>query len=561
MSDSPSPEPGSPVIVLVTEQLSESFRDAFWRYSREYDLREARSHAEALAIANDVVASGGKVAMFAAESTLPDADILDACKQWKSADPGARLVVLARLQRFIDDGPRLRPEMSKGTFDSLLLLPQGVRDEDFHSSVTELLSDWGSTVGAPEIVNARIVATETDALVRDVQDFVDRMGMSSTVESPESEIGQKVIAMAPDTPLPLMWLRTRDPVHISSVRELAASLNSAMTEESFEGVVDVAVVGAGPSGLAAAVYGSSEGLSTVVLELGAIGGQAVTSSMIRNYLGFHQGVSGRRLAFRARIQAQRFGTRFYIGWQVEDLIPGYGEPHLLKTTNGDIRARAVVISTGVRYRKLGVQSVEDRVGLGVHYGAALSAAKEMEGQDVFVVGGGNSAGQAAMHLSRFARSVTILVRRTGLSETMSQYLIGEIENERRITVDGRTQVVDAGGKSKLESITTENMDTGERTTRTAGGLFLLLGASPQTDWLPQAVATDERGFILTGRDIPREQWAGDVPPVNLATTVPGVFAVGDVRSGSIKRVAASAGEGASVVPLVHDWLTSERSSR
>ena len=297
-----------------------------------------------------------------------------------------------------------------------------------------------------------------------------------------------------------------------------------------------------------------------MLELGAIGGQAVTSSMIRNYLGFHQGVSGRRLAFRARIQAQRFGTRFYIGWQVEDLVPGNGEPHLLKTTNGDIRARAVVISTGVKYRKLGVQAVEDRVGLGVHYGAALSAAKEMEGQDVFVVGGGNSAGQAAMHLSRFARSVTILVRRTGLSETMSQYLIGEIENEPRITVEGRTQVVDAGGKSRLESITTENMDTGERTKRTAGGLFLLLGASPQTDWLPPAVATDERGFILTGRDIPREQWAGDVPPVNLATTVPGVFAVGDVRSGSIKRVAASAGEGASVVPLVHDWLTSERSS-
>ena len=560
MSDSPSHEPGSPVIVLVTEQLSESFRDAFWRYSREYDLREAHSHAEALEVANEVVANGGKVAMFAAESTLPDTDIVDACKQWKSVDAGARLVVLARLQRFVDDGPRLRPEMSKGTFDSYLLLPQGVRDEDFHSSVTDLLSDWGSTVGAPEVVNARIVAAETDALVRDVQDFVDRMGMAATIDSPESEIGQQVIAMAPETPLPMMWLKTRDPVHISSVRELAASLSSALTEESFEGVVDLAVVGSGPSGLAAAVYGSSEGLSTVVLELGAIGGQAVTSSMIRNYLGFHQGVSGRRLALRARLQAQRFGTRFYIGWQAEDLIPGNGGPHLIKTTNGDVRARSVVIATGVRYRKLGVPAVEDRVGLGVYYGAALSAAREMEDRDVYVVGGGNSAGQAAVHLSRFARSVTILVRRNDLSETMSQYLIDEISHTPRITVEGRTRVVDAGGASKLEWITTENMDSGERTERTAGGLFLLLGALPHADWLPNELATDDRGFVLTGREIPRERWVGDIPPGNLATTVPGVFAVGDVRSGSIKRVAASAGEGASVVPLVHEWLASIKSS-
>jgi thioredoxin reductase (NADPH) len=184
----------------------------------------------------------------------------------------------------------------------------------------------------------------------------------------------------------------------------------------------------------------------------------------------------------------------------------------------------------------------------------------MEDTDVYVVGGGNSAGQAAVHLSRFARSVTILIRRTDLSETMSQYLIDEISNAPKIRVEGRTQVVDAGGNSKLEWITSENMETGERTERAAGGLFLLLGASPHADWLPSEVAVDDHGFVLTGRDIPRERWIDDNPPTNLATTVPGVFAVGDVRSGSIKRVAASAGEGASVVPLVHEWLSSVQSS-
>ena len=560
MSSPQSPLPGSPVIVLVSKDRAESLRDAFWRYSREYELRDAASHAEALAIAEEVTGGGGQVCMFVADSALPDADIIDACKEWKSAVPGARLVLLAPLERFLSESEQLRPEMSKGTFDSFLLLPQGVRDEDFHSSITDFLSDWGSTVGAPEVINAWIVAAETDALVRDVQDFVERMGMAASVEAPHSDIGKAAIEAAPDVNLPLIWINTREPMGLTSVRELAASVSEAISEKSFDGVVDVAVVGAGPSGLAAAVYGSSEGLSTVVLELGAIGGQAVTSSMIRNYLGFHHGVSGRRLGLRARLQAQRFGTRFYIGWQVEDLVPGNGEPHLIKTTNGDVRARSVVIATGVRYRKLGVPGVEDRVGLGVYYGAALSATREMEDKDVYVVGGGNSAGQAAVHLSRFARSVTILVRRDGLSETMSQYLIDEITYAPRISVEGRTQVVDAGGNSKLEWITTENTETGERTERTAGGLFLLLGASPHADWLPGEVAVDDRGFVLTGRDTPRESWVDDTPPTNLATTLPGVFAVGDVRSGSIKRVAAGAGEGASVIPLVHDWLASEESS-
>lgn len=559
MNDTHSPANGAPVILLVAEEHCERLRDEFWRYSREYDLRTARSSAEALAVAAEVLAEGGMVAMFVSDSVLPDQDIREACRLWLAAVPTARRVVVPPAERFIAHARELRPEMSKGTFDSLLLMPQGVRDEEFHNAITDLLADWNSTVADPEVISARIIAAESDALVRDLQDFIDRMGMSSQVDPPDSEVGQAVLAELPGAQLPVVWFGQREPMEVGSVRELAASTYESMTESSFDGVADLAVVGAGPAGLAAAVYGSSEGLDTVVLEAGAIGGQASTSSMIRNYLGFPQGISGKRLGLRARFQAQRFGTRFYTGWEVEGLTPGDGRPHVLSTTGGEVRARSVVIASGVRYRKLGVPAIEQRLARGVFYGAALTAARELEDKNIFVVGGGNSAGQAALHLARFARSVTILVRRPGLEETMSQYLIGEIANSPRIAVEGSIRVVDGGGDFELEWITTEDVGSGDRRTRPAAGLFLLLGASPRAEWLPEQVATDDHGFVLTGRNIPRDRWPGTVPPANLATTVPGVFAIGDVRSGSMKRVAAAAGEGASVVPLVHAWLTSQES--
>jgi thioredoxin reductase (NADPH) len=211
----------------------------------------------------------------------------------------------------------------------------------------------------------------------------------------------------------------------------------------------------------------------------------------------------------------------------------------------------------VAYRKLRVEPLEELVGMGVHYGAAMTAAREMEDQDVFVVGGGNSAGQAAVHLARFARSVTILVRRPSLAETMSSYLIGEIDYNPRISVQTCTRVVDGGGDGHLEWLCLEDVRTGQRHRVPAYGLFLLLGAEPRCDWLPAAISRDDHGFVLTGRDVPKDRWLDGLPPANLATTVPGIFAAGDIRSGSMKRVASASGEGASVVPLVHGWLAPE----
>lgn len=231
-----------------------------------------------------------------------------------------------------------------------------------------------------------------------------------------------------------------------------------------------------------------------------------------------------------------------------------GEPHVLCTESGEVRARSVVVSSGVAYRKLRVESLDELTGAGVHYGAAMSAAREMEGRDVYVVGGGNSAGQAAVHLARFARSVTIVVRRADLAETMSSYLIAEIELNRRISVRPATRVVDGGGEVRLEWLELEDVVTGDRERVEAGGLFLLLGAEPHCDWIPPEVVRDENGFVVTGRDVPKDQWVEGLPPENLATSVPGVYAAGDVRSGSMKRVASASGEGASVVPLVHAYL-------
>jgi thioredoxin reductase (NADPH) len=464
--------------------------------------------------------------------------------------------VAAHWSHFLADAPTLRGGLAKGKYDAFLLMPRGVRDEEFHTAVCEMLSDWGSTVATPEVEAVRIVSDGSDALTLGIRDFLDRMGMPNRTYAPDSEGGRDVLSRAGDAPtLPVVEAVDRFIFSPESVRDVAIRGFGTPSDLDVEEVVDVAVVGAGPAGLAAAVYASSEGLSTVVLEAEAVGGQAGTSSMIRNYLGFPRGISGMRLAQRARNQAIRFGTRFFTGWSVTSLEPGGdGEPFVLRTDGGGVRARAVVVSSGVTYRKLGVPSVEDFVGLGVFYGSAMTAAREMEGNDVVVVGGGNSAGQAAIHLSRFARSVTILVRRESLASTMSSYLIGEIEYNPRITVLPCSEVVEGAGDGRLEEIAVRDTRTGEVSRRGCTGLFLLLGAEPHCDWLPPSVLRDERGFVLTGRDVPSRHWADGLPPANLETTLPGVFAAGDIRAGSMKRVAAASGEGASVVPLVHAWL-------
>jgi thioredoxin reductase (NADPH) len=317
------------------------------------------------------------------------------------------------------------------------------------------------------------------------------------------------------------------------------------------GTYDVVIVGAGPAGLAAAVYAASEGLRTAVLEQEAIGGQAGSSSLIRNYLGFPRGVSGTELAVRALQQATMFGAGIVYG-RASGITAAGADRVVTLADGGHITPRAVVVATGVSYRRLGIPSLEARVGVGVFYGAAASEAQAVHGADVYVVGGANSAGQAALHLARYASRVTLLVRAPSLRATMSNYLIQQIDAADNIEVRHRTEVVDAAGDGRLTGLTLREHDTATTSTVPAAALFVLIGAAPHTNWLPPEIQRDRHGYMLTGTDV--QPAAPGRPPLPFETSMPGIFAVGDVRHGSMKRVASSVGEGSIAVQLLHDYL-------
>jgi thioredoxin reductase (NADPH) len=550
---------GAPAIVIASANHQTELSEAFARYEREYDVRLVGDEISAKVTAKELMAGGHQVALFVIDSDHDQDRLYALIGGTRKVVPTARRLVVAHISRFRADSQSFRHAVAAGKVDALLLMPQGPRDEEFHGAVGELLNEWNATVAAPVVENVRIITPEKDALTRQLLDYLSRVGLPAGVHHPDSEVGREVMALCPEDEgrWPVVSSMVGWCGHCPDVRSLANQLYGRPDEIDVDEVVDLVVVGAGPAGLAASVYASSEGLSTVCLEAEAIGGQAGTSSMIRNYLGFPRGISGMRLAQRARGQALRFGTRFFTGWPATGISEcADGGHHVVHTDGGDVHTRTVLVATGVDYRRLGVDSIEELVGRGVYYGAAMAAARELEGDDVVVVGGGNSAGQAAIHAARFARSVTIVVRRPDLTATMSSYLIDEIEWNPRISVRGSSRVVDGGPDDvgHLAWLDLEDVDTGERERVEARGLFLLLGAAPECSWLPDVVLRDERGFVLTGRDIPQEQWVDDLPPEDLATTVPGIFCGGDIRAGSMKRVASATGEGASVVSSVHAWL-------
>jgi len=370
---------------------------------------------------------------------------------------------------------------------------------------------------------------------------------------------------SPELPVVVLRFEAERPVLVNPSNLEIADAFGVMGPIARGQVFDVAVIGAGPAGLAAAVYASSEGLRTVVVEHEAVGGQAGTSSMIRNYPGFSQGVSGAMLAQEMWRQAWSFGSTFVYMRQVQSLSRKEGHYRLAMSDGSVLTARAVIIATGVTYRRLGIAALEDLQGRGVFYGAAASEAPAMRGRNVFVVGGANSAGQAAVHLAKWAKKVTILVRAPSLADTMSDYLIRQIGAAPNIEVCYHVQVADGTtGGGHLQSLVLEDTASGTRRTVPADALFVLIGAQPRTEWLGQAVARDRWGFIPTGPDLPagtRARRPDGRPPLPLETSLPGVFAAGDVRRGSVKRVASAVGEGAATIPLVHRYLARTAAGR
>lgn len=397
-----------------------------------------------------------------------------------------------------------------------------------------------------------------------LRDALARYGVPTGFYDAGSDEGRRLLGglgrSAPRLPvvvvrLPQAPVVLEDPTNL----ELAAVFGRAANFDASE-EFDVVVVGAGPAGLAASVYSSSEGLSTLLVEQEAVGGQAGTSSRIRNYPGFPNGLSGGQFAARAFQQAWSFGTRFAFMRSATALRPGAdGGRHRVELSDGaTVSARAVVIASGVAYRRLGVPALEALIGRGVFYGAATSEAPAFVGAVVCVVGGGNSAGQAAMHLSRFARRVTVLVRGDDVAASMSDYLVRELAAAPNVDVRHRVEVVGGGDDDRLRRLELSDRATGERKTLQADGLFVLIGSEPHTEWLEDAVTRDRWGFVVTRPDLRPEP--GTRMPFPMETSVPGVFAVGDVRYGSVKRVATAVGEGAIAVSYLHRWLEEVRRS-
>ena len=449
--------------------------------------------------------------------------------------------------------------MSLGRIDYYVTKPYGDHDERFHRVISEFLYDW-SKDRIPKFEEIRVVGEKWSSRSFELRDLLGRNGVLHTFHTPDSREGRELLARIgyEGASLPVVVLFDGQVLTDPSNSDIAdaCGVNPTWEKSNF----DLVIVGAGPAGLAAAVYAASEGLDTLIVEGEAVGGQAGTSAMIRNYLGFPSGVSGAELASRAAEQAWLLGATFLFMRRVTGLRRTGHEIVVNLSCGQDVTATAAIIATGASYRRLGVASLEALSGSGVFYGAAVSEARAMAGKEVYVVGAGNSAGQAALHLAKYASRVTLLARGGSLETSMSRYLIREIEAARNVTVRLGTRVVDGGGRGRLENIVLEDSASGLTETVSAAGLFLLIGAEPHTSWLPEEIARDEAGYVVTGRDFsyyapPHRGWSVERLPLLMETSMPGVFAVGDVRRGSVKRVSSAVGEGSIAIQTIHEYLS------
>jgi len=446
-----------------------------------------------------------------------------------------------------------------GDISYYVLKPWTTPDELFHRAIAEFVQEWSRSEPA-NLREVVVVAAQHTGRAYAVSDLMNRNGIPHAFRPRASELGQSALAEIgyPEGEV-VVWMPAIggtcliDPTDAEILEAWGIPTTLTGVDRHF----DLLVIGGGPAGLAAAVYASSEGIRTLVVEREAIGGQAGTSSLIRNYLGFSRGLSGAELAQRGYQQAWVFGARFVVTREVVVLTPQGSDGFQAQISNvGEVTARAVIISTGVSYRRLGVPSLEKLSGHGVYYGASVSAAHALTGLDAAVVGAGNSAGQAALHLARYCASVHLIVRASNLADSMSAYLVDAICAMPVIKVHVNTEVVGAQGDGQLEEVTMRDRSNGQESQLPLASLFVMIGARPLTDWLPPGVARDGHGFLFTGAEAAAfDSWTLSRLPQPHETTIPGLFAVGDVRAGSVKRVASAVGEGSVVVSEIHQFLS------
>jgi thioredoxin reductase (NADPH) len=454
-------------------------------------------------------------------------------------------------------GEAIHDAMEHGRIDYYVLRPAGTPDEVFHQAVSSFLLEWSRSQRiAPHTIH--VVGDSWSGRAYELRDILERCAMPHAFCLADSDKGRELLAAVDGEPrLPLMIMPDGTVLSDPSDAEVGSAGGAAVDPRRSE--FDVVIVGSGPAGLSAAVYAASEGFSTLVVDEGGVGGQATSSSLIRNYLGFPRGVSGGRLAEQAYEQAWVFGANFAFMQCAVGIEREGDRISVMLSQHGPVTARAVILATGATYRRLGVPELEELNGAGVFYGGPASEAQALKGREVYVVGGANSAGQAALHLARYASRVTLVVRSQSLAAGMSHYLVRQVESAANVQVRLGTEVVGGGGDgSWLEHLVLRTAD-GEEETVPAQGLFLLIGARPRTDWLPREIARDSHGFVLTGPDLGEDcGWPLERSPFLLETSMPGVFAAGDVRHGAVKRVASAVGEGSIAIQLVHQLVALDR---
>jgi len=529
-------------------------RDLRRRYGDRYRIVRAESASDGLDALRQMKLRGDLVAAILADYRMPELNGIEFLEQAMDIYPGARRVLLTA---YADTGAAI-DAINVVDLDHYLLKPWDPPEEKLYPVVDTLLDAWLESDHRP-VPETKVVGHRWSARSSEVREFLARNQVPYRWYASDEPEGQRLLAAAKTDglALPVVITPDGDAMVEPSDAELAARVGLATTPS--KDFYDLIVIGGGPAGLGAAVYGASEGLRTVLVEQLATGGQAGQSSRIENYLGFPDGVSGAQLTDRARRQATKFGAEVLTTREVTGLEVRGPARRVTFADGSFLDAQAVILATGVSYRRLGAPGLDDLTGRGVYYGSALTEAAACAGQDVYVVGGANSAGQAAVYLSRFAKSVTMLVRGSSLEKSMSYYLIKQIADIPNISVRTCTEVIEASGEDHLEHLTLRSTATGATETVDAQLLFLFIGAAPLTDWLDDVVTRDGRGFVVTGPDLspggerPRG-WPLDRVPYYLETSVPGVFVAGDARAESAKRVASAVGEGAMAVMLVHRYL-------
>jgi thioredoxin reductase (NADPH) len=551
-----------PVILAVEEDeqfLRDIERELEDRYSRSYRVVSARSAKAAVAELESHADSGVDVALALISISIDWSEGNELFGRVRSLHPHAQRGLVIEWRSWGDGqtGDAIRRAMAGREIDFYVIRPSQSPDELFHQSISTFLLEWAHARRvSPHTI--QVIGKSWSGRAYELRQVLGRCAVPHSFLLADSADGRALVTETGDgETLPIVIFPDGTVLTDPTNLELAAATGATVDPQDRE--FDVVIIGAGPAGLSAAVYAASEGLRTLVVDNGGIGGQATSSSLIRNYLGFPRGVSGRRLAEQAYEQAWIFGAKFAFMHDATALRRDGDRLYVGLSDGGEVSAQAVVLAPGAAYRRLGVPEIEELSGAGVFYGGPATEAPAMVGGDVYVVGGANSAGQAALYLAEYARRVNLVVRAESLEAGMSHYLAREVEAAANVEVRLGTEVVGGGGDVQLERLVLRARVGGAPETVTADALFLMIGACPNTDWLPVDLARDAGGYIRTGVDLESdESWPLDRRPLALETSIPAVFAAGDVRHGSMNRVASAVGEGSASIRLVHELFESEQ---